>query len=180
MPRLFVAIDLPDDHKTALVGLRDDALPGRWSRPAQYHLTLRFIGEVDEEHAAAVEQTLAGVRGETFTLQGRGLGVFPSPRRPRVLFAALDPAPALLALQARIDRALRAIGLDDDPKPFRPHVTLARLRGADANAVRAFLRAHEAFTLDPFEVRHYALYESVLRPEGPRYTRRALLALRPA
>ena len=178
MPRLFVAIDLPDAYKEKLAGLRDDALPGRWTPLQQYHLTLRFIGEVDEEGAAMVEKALADLRGEAFSLQGQGLGVFPTPRRPRVLFAALDPAPVLMALQAQVEQALRAIGLNEEPKPFRPHVTLARLRRADSHTVRAFLRTHQGFTLDPFEVNRYYLYESVLRREGTLHTRRAMFELR--
>ena len=177
MPRLFVAIDLPDAHKTRLAGLRDDALPGRWTPSQKFHLTLRFIGEVDEDRVATVEQALAGFQGEAFSLQGRGLGVFPSPRQPRILFAALTPAPVLLELQAQVEQALHAIGLDEDPKPFRPHVTLARLRRVDAHTVRAFLGKHQAFTLEPFEVDRYYLYESVLRREGALHRRRAAFEL---
>ena len=178
MPRLFVAIDLPDGHKTKLAELRDDALPGRWTPLQQYHLTLRFIGEVDEDRAATVEQALADLRGEAFSLQGRALGVFPSRRRPRVLFAALDPAPALLALQTQVEHALRAIGFDAEQKSFHPHVTLARLRRAHPPTVRAFLQAHQTFTLDPCEVNRYYLYESVLRREGALHRRRAMFELR--
>lgn len=174
MPRLFVAIDLPDALKAKLAGLRDDALPGRWTPPHKYHLTLQFMGEVDEEGTATAEQALADLQADTFSVQGQGLGVFPSPRRPRVLFAALDSSPALLELQAQVGHALRANGFDIDPKPFRPHVTLARLRGATSPAVRAFLRTHQAFTIDPFGVNRYSLYESVLRPEGAFHTRRAM------
>ena len=104
MPRLFVALDLPEVHKARLAGLRDDALPGRWLRPDQYHLTLRFIGDVDEERAATIAEALSHIQGEAFTLQGRGLGVFPSMRKPRVLFAAIDPAPALMALNDSIEQ----------------------------------------------------------------------------
>ena len=159
-------------HKTRLTGLREDALPGRWTPTQKFHLTLRFIGEVDEDRVAPVEQALAGFQGEAFSLQGRGLGVFPSPRRPRVLFAALAPAPVLLELQTQVEQALHAIGLGEDPKPFRPHVTLARLRRVDAHTVRAFLGKHQAFTLDPFEVDRYYLYESVLRREGALHIKR--------
>ena len=69
------------------------------------------------------------------------------------------------------------IGLGEDPKPFRPHVTLARLRRADAHTVRAFLGKHQTFTLEPFEVDHYYLYESVLRREGALHRRRAAFEL---
>jgi len=177
MPRLFVAIDLPDDHKVRLAGLRDEAVPGRWTRSEQYHLTLRFIGEVDEEHAAEIEHALTDVHAGAFSLRGRGLGVFPSMRKPRVVFAALDPAPALMDLQDKIEQTCRTLGLDAEKKPFRPHVTLARLRRANPRTVRAFLRTHESFTLAPFPVAHYVLYESILRPEGALHRKRAVLTL---
>ena len=177
MPRLFIAIDLPGDHKAQLAALHDEALPGRWIPTAQYHLTLRFIGEVDEAQAATIEQTLATVHADAFALQGRGLGVFPSMRKPRVLFAAIDPAPALTALQTKIEQALRTLGLDADAKPFHPHVTLARLRRAAPRTVRAFLHAHASSILAPFEVTDFCLYESLLRPEGALHKRRAAFPL---
>ncbi len=177
MPRLFIAVDLPEAHKAQLAGLRTEALPGRWTRPAQYHLTLRFIGEVDEEQAATIEHALSAIEAEAFSLQGRGLGVFPSKRKPRVLFAALDPAPALMSLQAQTEQALRALGLEAEPKPFHPHITLARLRHAKAQTVRAFLDTHQSFTLAPFDVTAYYLYASTLRPEGALHERRARFVL---
>ena len=177
MPRLFVAIDLPDAHKALLAALRDETLPARWTPPAQYHLTLRFIGEVDEARAATIEETLATVRAYAFSLQGRGLDVFPSMRKPSVMFAAIDPAPALLDLQARIEDALRPLSLDANAKPFHPHVTLARLRRTAPRTVRAFLHTHASFTLAPFEVTHFHLYESLLRPEGALHKRQAAFPL---
>ena len=177
MPRLFIAVDLPEAHKAKLAGLHDEALPGRWTRPEQYHLTLRFIGEVDQERASTIEQALADIRAEAFSSQGRSLDVFPSTRKPRVLFAAIDPAPALMDLQAKTEQALRALGIEAEPKPFHPHVTLARLRRANARTVRAFLLTHESFTLTPFDVAHYYLYASILRPEGALHQRRARFTL---
>lgn len=177
MPRLFLAVDLPDAHKVKLAGLRDEALPGRWTRPAHYHLTLRFIGEADEARASTIEHALGGIHAEAFTLRGRGLGVFPSTRKPRVLFAAIDPVPALMDLQAKIEQTLRTLGLEAEPKPFHPHITLTRLRQARAQTVRAYLRTHRTFTLDPFEVAYFYLYTSLLRPEGALYERRARFPL---
>ena len=177
MPRLFITIDLPDEHKARLAALRDETLPGRWTPTAQYHLTLRFIGEVDEARAATIEQTLATVRADAFSLQGRGLGVFPSMRKPRVLFAAIDPAPALLGLQARIEDTLGTLSIDADPKAFHPHVTLARLRRPAPRAVRAFLHTYASSTLAPFEVTRFYLYESLLRPEGTLHKRRTAFPL---
>ncbi len=171
MPRLFVAIDLPEAHKTRLAALRDDALKARWTAPGQFHLTLRFLGEMDEESLPGLEAALTQVREPAFSLQGRGLGVFPSLRRPGVLFAAIDPAPTLETLQARVEAAVRALGVEAEQKPFHPHVTLARLKGESFRKVRAFLQAHRAFVLDPFDVAQFHLYASILRPEGSLHRR---------
>lgn len=166
MPRLFVAIDMPDAHRAALATLHDETLPARWTRPEQMHLTLRFIGDVAPALVAQIDQALSEIRADAFSLHLHGLGVFPSMRRPRVLFAALAHQPALIDLHQRIESRLHATGVAPDPKPFHPHVTLARLRNAAPRAVRAYVRRHQPFSLDPFEAAAYILYESTLRPEG--------------
>ncbi|MFQ5569078.1 MAG: RNA 2',3'-cyclic phosphodiesterase [Rhodothermales bacterium] len=178
MPRLFVAIDLPDEHRTALAGLRDDTLSARWTPTEQYHLTLRFIGDVSTDSAARIMPALAEVEGTGFSLQGHGLNVFPSLRRPRVVFAGIDHEPALHTLQRQIEQTLSMIGVNTESKPFHPHVTLARLKQVSSARVRAYLRAHQSFTLDAFEVSRFHLYESILRPEGSLHHRRATFDLR--
>ena len=180
MVRLFIAIDLPESLKIHLANLRDDALPGRWTSPTQYHVTVRFLGKIEQDGIASLTNTLANIRTEALLLQGHGLGVFPSMRKPRVLFAAIDPTPALLELRTKVDQALRSFGFAADPKPFHPHVTLARLRQANVQTLHAYLRAHKSFMLAPFKVNHFYLYESLLRPEGALYTRRATFTLHTA
>ena len=175
MARLFIAIDLPEEHKALLRTVRDEKLQARWTPQAKYHLTLRFLGDVPEAQIPALQRRLAAVAFVSFSLAGQGLGVFPSYRRPRVLFAALNPAPALIQLQAAIENALLETGFDAEPKAYHPHVTLARLRRPDAKAVRTFCTTHRAFVLPPFAVRHFTLYESTLRPEGALHTPRCVL-----
>ena len=177
MPRLFLAIDLPEAHHDALAALRTDALPARWIPPAQYHLTLHFLGDVPAPRVAVLNRTLEAVQGEVLTLTGDGLGVFPSRRQPRVLFAGVAATPALVAVQQDVVSAVQAAGLEGDPKPFTPHVTFARLRGAKSQAVRAFLKEHADFALPPFDAHAFHLYESTLTPEGAVHTCRASFAL---
>jgi len=179
MPRLFIAIDLPDEHKAGLTALRDDTLPGRWTPPAQYHLTVRFIGEVDEDRTMRIEERLGGLRTSAFSLQGPGLGVFPSRRKPRILFAAIDPVAQLRTFHTKVTQALHGVVTEEGPKPFHPHITLARLRGHNPRTVRTYLRKHHAFTLPPFAVAYFYLYESLLHPEGALHQRRAAFVLQP-
>jgi 2'-5' RNA ligase len=177
MPRLFTAIDLPEEHKARLAALRDPTLAVRWTPQAQYHLTLRFIGNVDEDMQASIEEALTAVQASGFELEGNGLGVFPSLRRPRVIYAGITPTPALLDLHQAVTHALGTVGIAPEAKPFRPHITLARLKKASVAAIRAFLRPHQSFTLAPFSVSQFHFYESLLRPEGALHLRRRTFEL---
>lgn len=177
MPRLFVAIDLPDEHTEQLRQLRDDAINARWTPPEQYHLTLRFIGDVEDDRVDPIREALSAIQTPPFVLQGQGLGVFPSRRRPRVVFANIDEVTTLMNVQRDIEQTLQELGFEEDAKAFRPHVTLARLKRAPPQDVRAYLQAHQEFTLDPFDVRAYYLYESTLHPSGAVHERIATFAL---
>lgn len=179
MPRLFVAVDLPDAHGDRLTELRDETLRARWTPQEKYHLTLRFIGDVDDADIPPIETALAEVDAATFSLLVEGVGVLPSLRRPRVVYAGLRLEPALHALHDRVEQALRDVGLPADDRPFRPHVTLARLKQEKLHKVRAFIRAHQDFAMDPFPVTAFRLYESKLHPDGAIHTIRRTFDLVP-
>lgn len=166
MPRLFIAIDLPDAHKVSLASCYNPHLSARWTREAQFHLTLRFLGDVSSSRLNELFQSLGHIRAPSFMLDGQGLGVFPNLRRPRVLFASLIHTPPLQALRERIEQACISVGFEPELKGFHPHVTLARIKRASSSEVRAFLRRHEDFYLPPFAVTAFQLYESVLNPKG--------------
>lgn len=169
MPRLFVALDLPDAHQRALLDLRDHTLAARWTPAGQHHLTLRFIGEADAHRLARLQHALAQVQGTVFDLNVKGLGVFPSRRKPRVLFSAVEPVAALLALQQQISAALLTVGVDEESRPFHPHVTLARLKGARPQVVRRYLKEHAAFSLPATLTTDFHLYQSTLNPGGAQH-----------
>lgn len=177
MPRLFIALDLPENRRATLQALQTDVLSARWTPPEQYHLTLRFIGDVSEEDIDTFGRVLDPVPGSTFSLESPGLGVFPSRRTPRVLFADIRRADALMTLQHGIDEALLCAGIDRADKPFHPHVTVARLKRARPQAVRRYLRDRGDFSLAPFPVSAYYLYQSELTPDGAIHTRLATFSL---
>lgn len=177
MPRLFVAIDLPEHRRAALEALQTDALSARWTPPEHYHLTLRFIGDVSGQQDEAVERALAPVASPPFEVQSPGLGVFPSRRKPRVLFADIDRAAPLMTLHHRIDAALLSAGVDRADKPFHPHVTIARLKRARPQFVRRYLKEHQDFQFAPFPVTEFVLYQSELTSDGAIHTPRATYAL---
>jgi 2'-5' RNA ligase len=130
--RLFVALNLPDDVRGSLMEalgpLRRTTLPVKWVRPENVHLSLKFLGEVAEtreaEVATALQEAVRGVR--SIPLHIAGFGVFPDFRRPQVLWAGIDPEPALELLQHQVERAFTPLGFPPDGRPFRPHVTVGR------------------------------------------------------
>lgn len=175
MPRLFVALDVPSDVRDHLAALRTDLDGARWTRPEQFHLTLRFLGDVDPKRLPALKAALADVSSPPLALGLDGLTVFPSRRRPRVVVARVTPTDVLLHLQQQIEAVVQAAGFKAEPKPFRPHITLARLKRADAHDIHAYLRSHNAdgaFAADAFH-----LYASTLRASGAVHERLASFTL---
>jgi len=165
--RLFIALALPEPVRAALAAVAKP-LPGvAWTRPAQLHLTLRFLGDVPTEQIEPIAERLATVHVEPFLLPVGGLGSFPQKRPTRVVWAGIGAGhPRLHQLRQRIDDALLAAGLDLDVRIFQPHVTLARCPETAAANVSRWLRTHEEFEAPPFRVEAFDLCASELRPEG--------------
>ncbi|MBP6307384.1 MAG: RNA 2',3'-cyclic phosphodiesterase [Opitutaceae bacterium] len=174
MPRLFLALALPDALRSALAALQTPVAHGvNWATPAQLHLTLRFIGEVHESCLAALEDSLASVRVASFILPLEGVGAFPPRGQPQVLWAGVGHAhPHLFQLRQQLDDRLLALGFDADLKTFHPHATLARLhRDASPGFAAEWLRRHRAWEGPPFLTTSFGLYASQLTPTGAIHTR---------
>jgi len=150
-----------------------------WVTRDNVHLTLKFLGGVESPRLAAIESALstAATGHGAFELTVRGLGAFPTPMRPRVLWAGVAGGVAeLTALAARIDDALHALGVPRETRPFAAHVTLGRVREPRANPRLAeALDASETFGRQP--VTRVSLMRSDLSPRGARYTELAGLSL---
>lgn len=164
--RLFIAIEPPDDLKTALVRLRVDVPGARWVPTEQLHLTLAFLGEVEENRAGELSERLALIHTPPFHLSFSGTGCFPNRHRPRVLWAGLEPHPGLMRLAAGVHGAVLACGIPQEERPFSPHITLARLKFPAAREVDAFLAMPQKLKLPPFPVREIILFQSRLTPHG--------------
>jgi 2'-5' RNA ligase len=181
--RLFVAIDAPEVVR-ASIGTLPERLRGVvWTPPHQYHLTLRFIGEIEPARLASIEQALTPIRVEPFILPVAGTGSFPPGRPPRVLWAGVGSGhPRLHQLRQRVDDALLACGLADlDVRVFHPHFTLGRCgAGCSPGAVAAFLKKHREFEAPPFRVEAFTLYQSTLEPGGAVHTPLLRVGLTPA
>ncbi|MCO6391335.1 RNA 2',3'-cyclic phosphodiesterase [Aliihoeflea aestuarii] len=159
MPRLFTALEIPRDVSLSLSLLRG-GLPGaRWIDPENYHLTLRFFGDVEGHVADEIAAALDRVRRASFTLALSGVGAFGS-KKPHSIYAGIAPSPALHALQGEIDGICRRLGVPADPRKFTPHVTVARLRNVTPGEVAHYLSQRGNFSTAPFKVSRFVMMSS--------------------
>jgi 2'-5' RNA ligase len=159
MPRLFTALEIPAEVGQSLAMLRG-GLPGaRWVEPENYHLTLRFIGDIDAGLAREIAFMLGNVRRLTFELRFEGLHFFGG-RKPRAVVATVSPTPQLFELQSEHERLMRRVGLEPEGRKYTPHVTLARLRDSSSRDVADYLATRHLFEAAPFPVSRFVLYSS--------------------
>jgi RNA 2',3'-cyclic 3'-phosphodiesterase len=178
MYRLFVAIDLPEEVKKT-VGRISGELPGaHWVAADQLHLTLRFIGEVDEGVFRQVREALTGVSGSPFSLALKGIGHFPPGKYARVLWVGMEASEELLRLQEKVELALIDAGIAPDSRRFSPHITIARLKEAPAARILAFEERHGGFETPAFPVEVFHLYSSTLSREGAVHKREKTYAFK--
>lgn len=180
--RLFAAVPVPADLRAALgreaAALAELGWPVRWTRPETIHLTLRFFGEVDPAAIGAIESALAdAVQGAApIALTATGLGLLPR-GRPRVVYAALEAAPGLELLQHAVERAVEPLGFAPEGRPFRPHLTLGRVRDG-ARLRDDARRVCEAARLElPWLADRLVLYESRAEQGGHRHDARSTFTL---
>ena len=165
MLRLFVGIALPPELKLRL-SLLCSGVPGaRWVDPGNYHLTLRFIGEVDEGLASDIDAALLQVRAPRFEVTLAGVGRFGD----RMLWVGVDKSPPLVHLRDKVESALVRLGLPAETRRYAPHVSLARLRNASEAKLQAFIEAHALFRGAPFAVERFSLVASYLTKSGAIY-----------
>ena len=145
MPRLFSAIEIPRSVAERLTLLRSGLTGARWIDPEKYHLTFRFIGVVDGATARDFESALGEIVAGPFELEVTGLGSFGGDK-PRAIFAGIGRSQGLETLQRANERAAREAGLPPEGRNYKPHVTLARLKGARAELAQDYfqLRALDA------------------------------------
>lgn len=159
MPRLFTGLEIPPEIAQPLAALRG-GLPGaRWVEPSDYHITLRFLGDVDPRTARDVANYLDDIRGAELKLSIDGLEAFGG-EKPRTIFARAAPNQALASLQADHERLMRNLGLPPDSRKFRPHVTLARLRDSSPLDVAQYLASRPLVPSLRFMARRFVLFSS--------------------
>ncbi len=168
--RLFVGLDLPWSLRQRLVVLGGGIPGARWVPAENYHLTLRFIGEVPPHRAEEIDLAMATLRGRAFTLVLAGVGTFAKAGRDTTLWIGVERNPQLDHLQTKIETALQRAGLEPERRRFTPHVTLARLDNAAPAKLAGFVQAHNLFRAEPVTVDRFTLFSSQLGKEASVYT----------
>ncbi len=168
--RLFVGLDLPWPLRER-IALLAGGIPGaRWVPPENYHITLRFIGEVAAHQAEEIDHVLAALRARRFMLTLGGVGTFSRAGRETSLWLGVERSQQLDLLQSKVETALQRAGLEPERRRFAPHVTLARLDNAAPAKLAAFVQANNLFRADPVPVEHFTLFSSRLGKEASAYT----------
>ncbi|MEM7695624.1 MAG: RNA 2',3'-cyclic phosphodiesterase [Pseudomonadota bacterium] len=176
MPRLFTALSLPEDLRASLASLRGGLRGARWIDPENYHITLRFIGDVDHRTADEIFETMHRVARHPFEVTLDGLGTFGA-KKPHCLFAKVAPTPALAELQADHERRIQRLGLPAEARRFVPHVTLARLKGTPARDAADWLSIRGGFFALPFRAETFVLLSSKDSVGGGPYITEATIPL---
>lgn len=167
MPRLFAALRPPEPVRDALIDTMEALDNARWQADEQLHLTLRFIGEVDNRRAEDVATALSRVRTVPFPVELSGVGHFARRGMPTAIWARVAPTPELAALQRQVEHACRAAGLPPETRAFVPHVTIARL-DRSAAPIGGWIARHNTLRAR-WLVRGFALYESRIGHAGAAY-----------
>ena len=168
MPRLFTGLELPDGVVGQLALMRGGVVGARWLEPDDYHITLRFIGDVDGGVPRDIAETLSDIRRPKALVRFEGLSWFGG-AKPRAIVAKVKADPALVDLQAEQERRLRRIGIEPETRKYTPHVTLARLRGGGQAAVANYLAERGALIAESFTAQRFVLYSAREGSGGGRY-----------
>ncbi len=161
MRRFFTALAIPDDVCDTLRLMQGGVAGARWTARADFHITLNFIGDIDNETLEQVDDALDDLRASAFDYTLAGTGSFAQGDWPNVLWMGVEAPPDLADLRHGIDRKFRAGGLPYEARKFTPHVTMARLRHADSDDIARFMQVHNLFRSRPIRAESVILYESL-------------------
>jgi RNA 2',3'-cyclic 3'-phosphodiesterase len=179
MPRLFTGVEIPADVAFDLDLMKGGVVGARWLDRESFHITLRFIGDIDEGLAREIAVELDGVAARPFSLQLKGIDVFGG-KAPHTLFASVADSAELRRLQTIHERICQSLGLRAGPRKFSPHVTLARLAGTPLDNLHRFIASHSLYRSREFEVGRFVLFSSRPQRGGGPYAVESSYALQTA
>ena len=167
MIRLFVGLEIPEKVKEQLISLDKNLAGALWKSEDKLHLTLSFVGNVEEPVAEELVRELRFIRFPAFHLSLKEIGYFATGDIPHHLWAGVDEDKALRELQEKIEGAVRKLGLGDRDKfKFHPHVTLAKLQGASLSDVMSYISKNNLFHSELFLVESFCLFSSHAKEAG--------------
>ena len=180
--RAFIAVELPleirQNVQQATLSLRrDTGSLIRWVTVENMHLTLKFLGDISSSNVEVLTQLIHAQAGSfnSFDIHLSGIGSFPNPRRPRVIYVGIQAPAALEAFQRQMESAIHRLGYNPEERAFAPHLTIGRVRQhVSADDQQKIRRALEEATIDSLgtaRVNSVHLYKSDLKPNGPAYTK---------
>ena len=159
MPRLFTGIGIPEDIAFNLELMRGGIFGARWIDRENFHITLRFIGDISEPIVQELAFELNSLSFQSFEVSLAGVGLFGG-NEPHTLFAEVESNPALNKLQALQEKLCQRAGLTPEGRRFVPHVTLARLRDAFLPDLQSWIATHNLYRSRPFSVESFELFSS--------------------
>jgi 2'-5' RNA ligase len=167
MPRLFTGLEIPADVSLDLQ-IMQGGIPGaRWMDPANHHLTIRFIGDIETGVAREIALGLEALRFTPFKVRLKGVGLFGG-NKPHSLYAGLEENAELRRLHDQHQRLCQTLGLPAEHRKFLPHVTLARLKEAEPRALQRWVEVHSLYSTPQFDVNSFVLFSSrPLKGGGP-------------
>jgi 2'-5' RNA ligase len=171
--RLFVAIPLPEDVTGELLRICSGIPGARWLDTSAFHVTLRFIGEVDGGAAEDVFQALSRLRSPAFPMLISGVGCFESGGKVRALWAGVEKNDLLVRIRDKVDVAVTRAGLPAERRKFKPHITLARFRNGASQRIGPYLERYNGLQVGPVWVSQFTLFRSHLGSDGAHYERLA-------
>jgi len=179
MPRLFVALPVPDEISDQLTALQSGVPDARWQPVEKLHVTLCFCGEVQGAVMRDLEEELSDIAGPPFPVAIAGVEQFSSGKQPRALVALVEKSDRLDWLQQKVTTVARNCGIEIAGRKFRPHVTLARFPSAaeTGHHIAQFMSSHAQFRTAPWIAETFALYSSRSGRSGFVYTKEAEYAL---
>ena len=172
MLRLFAALPVPDEISQRLLGLQTGLERAQWRPTVNFHITLRFFGDIDTHTAHVLDAALAEIAAQKMQLTLEGVGWF-GRRKPRSVWARVAGNQDLTELSEACEKAARHIGLTPEARPFTPHITLAYLRTTPLEAVSTWCEPRQAFAAGPFSADRFHLMSSHLGNGPSRYTAEA-------
>lgn len=175
--RLFIAIPLPKEVKQQLLHLQQPIEGIRWQHPEQMHLTLKFLGEVDQQETGELLSALVNIDHPRFMISIEGMGGFPKNKQPTVIWVGIEGNELLTGLHQKIEEACWEIGIAPERRAYIPHITLGRVKNGSRQVINAFVNLHQKFSVEAVPVNEFVLYQSELHPDGARHSRMQTFAL---